>query len=103
MPDSAKEALEGMLAEGVTPKEIVSKLEGAGYSIQPPPSDESYGEGEEAPAAVLAIGVGGPPEEAGEDEGNAESESEKEEEAPYESQKDKRMDAAQKAMKQHGF
>jgi hypothetical protein len=44
MPDSARKALEGLLAEGVDAAEVLDKLQGAGFKVDPPEGDESYGE-----------------------------------------------------------
>lgn len=92
MPDTANEALSGMLAEGVQPEQIISTLEEAGYGITPPEGDMSYPEPEgEAPGAIIAISGGG------------DEEPEKEEDEEEEKSGDKRLDAAKSAMKKHGF
>lgn len=95
MPATAKKALEGMLAEGVTAEEILSALSSSGYDIEPPKDDESYGEDEEGMeepegGAAILIGVSAEPEEMeGPEEG--------------ENTNKKRMAAAEKAMKKHGY
>lgn len=92
MPKTANDALSGMLAEGVQAEEVLSTLEESGYSISPPEGDSSYpeegGEMPEAPEGIMAIGLGEPPETEEEEEGEPD---------------DKRLDAAKKAMKKHGF
>lgn len=60
MPASAEKALKGMLAEGVSAEDILSALSQSGYEVEPPEGDESY---DKPKGAVIAIGMGKPPEE----------------------------------------
>jgi hypothetical protein len=90
MPATAKKALEGMLAEGVTADEILSALSSSGYDIEPPKDDDSYDEAPEGGSALI-IGVSAEPEEM---ENSEEDDKDK---------NGKRMAAAEKAMKKHGY
>tara|TARA_R110002020_G_scaffold21537_19_gene73122 strand:- start:121 stop:477 length:357 start_codon:yes stop_codon:yes gene_type:complete len=67
---SAEKALEGMLAEGVAPAEVLSKLEAEGFAITPPEGDASYEGGEGEPPSLEVLLMGGPvaPPEEGEEE-----------------------------------
>lgn len=96
MPASAEKALKGLLAEGVSPEDILDKLKAEGFGIEPPSEDESYEAPKEESGAVLAIGI-----EAADDK-SEEKEDEKEDEKEEENS-DKRLSAAEKAMKKHGF
>jgi len=63
MPASAIEALEGLLADGISAEEVLAKLEDAGYSVEPPAGDESYKSGEPAESDKPELQpVGGPQE-----------------------------------------
>lgn len=86
MPDSARKALKGLLADGVSADEVLDRLSGAGFDIKPPEGDDSYGD-EKPAGAVIAIGVGKKQEgeESPEKEGNF------------------HQKLARKAMKKHGY
>ena len=86
MPNSAEMALGPLLKEGTSVEEALAKLEEAGFAITPPEGDESYGspEGPEA----------GPPEAP---------EGEMPEGAENPGSGDRRMQAVESAMKQHGY
>lgn len=91
MKGSVEEALNGLLAEGVDPDEVLARLTDVGFDIQPPSGDEGESPDKSegppgGPEGILAIGIGDP-EETEEEEGSG----------------DKRMDAAKNAMKKHGF
>jgi hypothetical protein len=100
MPNTAMKALDGMLAEGVSAGEVMSKLESAGYDIKPPEGDMSYGE--EEPAAVLAIGMGAPMKDM-EDMEDEKEEKDEDEDKEDGNPKNKRMGAAKRAMEKHGY
>lgn len=42
MPAAAREALKGLLAEGIEADEVLMRLQDAGYKVAPPEGDESY-------------------------------------------------------------
>lgn len=77
MPEAAIKALEGKLAEGVSPESVIEALQEAGW--KPPADDPGYSEGEgmpveeagapdepmESPEGGSAILLGPDPEEAG--------------------------------------
>lgn len=94
MPASAEDALKGMLAEGVSPEDVLSALESSGFAVTPPEGDASYG----APAEEELPGAAGDLIEI--EETSAEEPETEEDDGDYD---DKRMDVAKAAMEKHGF
>lgn len=57
MPASAEQALAGLLAEGVSPEDVLMALEGGGFQVTPPAGDMSYPGPESAGGPPIGVEI----------------------------------------------